>query len=128
MPQAGVDFDAPDLAKQLERLSDSERDGLPFGVVLLDREGVIHFYNAVEREAGHPDASVGKKFFDIAKRPVKQELGDRIRHAIEEGERIDWEFGWKGSHRDPKEEMRLRVQSAANGGVWVCFERDEPAG
>jgi photoactive yellow protein len=127
MPHPSVDFDAPDLAAQIERLTDGERDTLPFGVILLDREGVVRFYSATEkRAANYPGEVVGRNFFDVAPRSTKDELGALIMRAMEEGP-VNLEFGWAGDHADPKRQFRLRVQSAKTGGVWLCFERD-PAG
>jgi hypothetical protein len=125
-----VDFDAPDLGKQLDALGDRERHALPFGVILLDRDGLIQFYSETEqRQAKYQGQKIGQNFFDMAKRPNKDELRQSIMRAMEEGGRVDLEFGWAGDHSDPKRQFRLRVQSANSGGVWLCFERDdEPAG
>ena len=48
MSAVDVDFNAPDLAARIEALSQYDLDNLPFGVVLLDRQGVILFYSATE--------------------------------------------------------------------------------
>jgi len=48
MANAGIDFDAPDLAARIERHSRSDLDYLPFGVILLDRAGIVLFYSATE--------------------------------------------------------------------------------
>jgi hypothetical protein len=121
-----VDFDAPDLGAQLDALSGRERDALPFGLILLDREGVIQFYSETEkRQAKYLGQKIGQNFFDMAKRPNKDELRQSIMRAMEEGSPVDLEFGWAGDHSDPKRQFRLRVQSARTGGVWLCFERDQ---
>ena len=39
----GIDFDAPDLAARVEKVSQFDLDHLPFGVILLDREGNVLF-------------------------------------------------------------------------------------
>ncbi len=128
MPRAVVDFDAADLAAQVEALSDCERDALPFGLILLDPEGVVRFYSATEaRYSEYPGEKVGRNFFDMAKRNIKDELWRTIRRALESGQLVDLEFGWAGDNRDPKRQFRLRVLSAGNGGVWLGFERDQPA-
>jgi photoactive yellow protein len=122
---ARVDFDAPHLAAQLDALSDAERDALPFGVILLDHEGVIRFYSKTEeRFSKYQGQKIGVNFFEMAKRASKDELWNRIQRAMEEQGRVDLDFGWAGDHSDPKRQFRLRVVSAQNGGVWLCFERD----
>jgi photoactive yellow protein len=123
MPQ--VDFDTPDLAAQIEQLSPAERDRLPFGVILLDRDGIVQFYSATElRASRYPGKVIGENFWDMAKRANKDELHHAIARAMEQGAPIDLEFGWAGDHANPKRQFRLRVQSASGGGVWLCFERD----
>jgi hypothetical protein len=37
---------------------------------------------------------------------------------------VDLELAWFGDPNDPKREMRIRVQSARDGGVWMFIERD----
>jgi photoactive yellow protein len=128
---ARVDFDAPDLAAQLDALSGEERDALPFGVILLDRDGVVRFYSKTEeRISKYPGEKVGHNFFDMAKRISKDELWNSIQRAMDTQGKVDLDFGWVGDHADPKRQFRLRVQSAKNGGVWLAFERDpeQPSG
>ena len=127
MASASVDFDAADLAAQLDALSDGERDTLPFGVILLDREGVVRFYSETElRYSKYPGQRIGVNFFQMARRKMKDELWQTIRRAMEAGGPVDLDFGWAGDHVDQKKQHRLRVVSANNGGVWLAFERDEP--
>ena len=127
MASASVDFDAADLAAQLDALGDRERDTLPFGVILLDREGVVRFYSETElRYSKYPGQRIGVNFFQMARRKMKDELWETIRRAMEAGGPVDLDFGWAGDHADQKKQHRLRVVSAKNGGVWLAFERDEP--
>jgi photoactive yellow protein len=127
---ARVDFDAPDLAAQLDALSDAERDALPFGVILLDPEGIVRFYSKTEaRFSQYRGPTIGHNFFELAKRASKDELWNAIQRAMEAQGKVDLDFGWAGDHTDPKKQFRLRVVSAKNGGVWLAFERDpEPSG
>ena len=127
MAGASVDFDAADLAAQLDALGDRERDALPFGVILLDREGVVRFYSETElRYSKYSGPRIGINFFQMARRQMKDELWHTISRAMEGGGPVDLDFGWAGDHVDQKKQYRLRVVSANNGGVWLAFERDEP--
>jgi photoactive yellow protein len=126
MGQAWIDFDAPDLAARVEALDDAERDNLPFGVIHLDREGIVLFYSATEAKlSGYGMTPLGKNFFKVGRNPANGDLRNRIQTAMENGT-VDLEFGWTGDliHR----ELRMRVQSARDGGVWLCIERDFLAG
>ena len=127
MAGASVDFDAANLAAQLEALSDAERDALPFGVILLDREGIVRFYSETElRYSKYPGPRIGVNFFQLAKRKMKDELWQTIRRAMEGGGPVDLDFGWAGDHVDQKKQHRLRVVSSKDNGVWLAFERDQP--
>ena len=123
MGQAWIDFDAPDLAARIEQLNDAERDTLPFGVIRLDREGIVLFYSATEgSQSGNPNPPMGLNFY-TASCMGGDEFRGRIQRALEEGA-VDLEIAWPRDFGDVNRELRIRVQSAHDGGVWVCIERD----
>ena len=118
-----LSFEAPNLAAQIEALSEAEIDALPFGAVRLDPHFFIRFYSATEAKLsgyGHP---VGENFFEISESPQKGELKAKIQAAMETG-KVDFEIAWRGGKGAALSELRLRVQSARDGGVWMFFERD----
>jgi photoactive yellow protein len=85
MAQAWIDFDAPDLARRIEQLSEAERNNLPFGVIHLDREGTVLFYSATEqRQSGNPDPPLGHNFYAISCMDSDAFRG-RIERTREEG-------------------------------------------
>jgi photoactive yellow protein len=124
---ATVDFDAPDLASRLEQLTQAELDRLPFGVILIDRGGRVLFYSETEaRQSGYGKPPLGLNLFEVSRCLGSDDFRGRIVRAQEEGA-VDIEFGWKGDFSDPKRDMRIRVQSARQGGVWILVERDPTA-
>ena len=124
MGQASIDFDAPDLGARLEQLSNAERDTLPFGVIHLDREGMVLFYNATEKDqTGNPSPPTGRNFYSQASCMGADSFRGRIDRAQEEGP-VDLEIAWPTDFGGRKRELRIRVQSASDGGVWVCIQRD----
>jgi photoactive yellow protein len=125
MAPVTVDFDASDLAAQIEKLDGPARDGLPFGVIELDRDGKVLTYNATEaRLSGYGTTPLGKNFFEVAQSANKRDLEARIQRAMEEGA-VDFELGWLGGYGVSQRELRLRVQSSNRGGVWIFVQRDE---
>jgi photoactive yellow protein len=123
MGQAWIDFDAPDLAARIEQLNDAERDTLPFGVIRLDREGTVLFYSATEsRQSGNPNPPMGQNFY-VASCMGSDSFQGRIERAREEGD-VDLEIAWPRDYGGVNRDLRIRVQSARDGGVWVCIERD----
>ena len=119
-----VDFNAPDLAAQIEQLKPAELDALPFGVVQLDREGTVLFYSATEaRLSGYGMTPLGKNFFEVGRNPRNGDLRGRIMGAMEQG-KVDLDFGWTGDLADPQRDLSIRVQSSRQGGVWMFIDRD----
>ncbi len=125
MANASIDFNAPDLAARIEKLSPSDIDRLPFGVILLDREGIVLVYSATEaRLSGYGTTPLGRNLFDVSRCATRDDFRERVMHAIE-SDAADLELGWRGDADDPHREMRIRIQSAHKGGVWMFIERDE---
>jgi photoactive yellow protein len=119
-----VDFNAPDLAARIEKLKPAELDALPFGVVLLDREGTVLFYSATEaRLSGYGMTPLGKNFFAVSRNPRMGDLRSRIMDAMEKGP-VNLEIGWTGDLADPHRDLSIRVQSSRQGGVWMFIDRD----
>lgn len=124
MASPEIDFSAPDLAAQIERLRPAEIDELPFGVIHLDREGTVLFYSATEaRLSGHGATPLGKNFFEAGLNSRNGDLRSRIMTAMENGP-VDLDFGWTGDLADPQRDMSIRVQSSRQGGVWLFIDRD----
>jgi photoactive yellow protein len=125
MSKATVDFNAPDLAARIEQLTQYELDQLPFGVILLDREGTVLFYSATEaRLSGYRGSPMGQNFYTLSRRVGSDDFRSRITRAMEEGP-VDLEFAWPGDYVDPTRDLRIRVQSSHQGGLWLCIERDD---
>jgi len=122
-----VRFDAADLVKHIERLSQYHLDTLPFGVILLDRDGSILFYSRTEAEkSGYGKIPLGENLFEISPCMRSNDFRGRIKRAMDEGS-VDLEFGWPGDYADPSRDLRLRVISSSDRkGIWIFIERDAP--
>jgi len=119
-----ADFDAPDLAVRLEDLSQADLDRLPFGVILIDRDGTVKFYSETEaRQSGYGKLPLGQNLFAISPCLGSDDFRGRITRAMETGP-VDIEFSWVGDLVDPKRDIRIRVQSARRSGVWIMIQRD----
>lgn len=124
MAAAAIDFDAPDLAARAEQASQFDLDRLPFGVILLDREGKVLFYSATEaKQSGYRDIPIGQNLFEISSCLGGNDFRSRLTRAMEEGP-VDLEFGWPHDFANPERQLRIRVQSSRNGGLWMFIERD----
>lgn len=120
-------FDTPRLARAIEQLPATAIDTLPFGVIRLDAEGRVTLYNATERRlSGYQGTVLGESFFGvIAPCMDNEEFRGRIDAARTAG-RLDIAFGYvsdmPGGQRNVA--LDIRVQSAADGGVWVFLQRE----
>ncbi|MGD9769820.1 MAG: hypothetical protein AB7U62_19465 [Pseudolabrys sp.] len=124
MANRTVDFDAPDLAARLERLSEADIDALPFGVIHLDRGFKVVLYSKTEaRLSGFGRQPVGEHFFDLARKLGSENFRGRIEQAMADGV-VDLDIGWVGDYDNARRDLRIRVQSASDGGVWLCVDRD----
>ncbi|MGL5837567.1 MAG: hypothetical protein ACRCY3_03610 [Sphingorhabdus sp.] len=119
------EYDDPDLAAKVERLTDDEIDVLPFGAIRLSRDRKVEVYNRTEREqSGWGDRErIGRDFFaEMAPCMNNDSFRGRIDRAIEAG-MLDLEFGHVGDFSDRERELNVRVQSSSTGGYWLFFRR-----
>jgi photoactive yellow protein len=124
---AAVAFDAADLAARIEQLSQYELDRLPFGVILVDREGTVLFYSEAEaRQSGYAGSPLGQNLFAVSRCMGADDFRGRIMRAAGAGP-VDLEFGWLGDYADPARALRIRVQSARARGFWIFVKRDAAA-
>ena len=121
-----IDFNAADLAHQLEQLSDAERDAAPFGIIKLDSAGRVTHFNATEaRLSGYGSRpALGLDFFtSVAPCMGTAEFKGKIEQALRLGA-VDIEIGHIGDFSDPERELQVRAQSAGDGGLWICILRE----
>ena len=74
--------------EQVENLSKEGLDELPFGVIQVDRDGVVLAYNAAEARLADMDPNdvVGRNFFtDVAPCTNVKEFGERFRNGMTRG-------------------------------------------
>jgi photoactive yellow protein len=122
---APPDFDEPQLALAVEQLDASVIHALPYGAIRLDRDGRVRFYSDAEaRLSGYgPRQPAGLHFFTQVA-PCLAEAGflTRIERAQATG-RLDIQLDYVGSFEDADLELRFRIQSASDGGIWIFTQR-----
>jgi photoactive yellow protein len=124
MTADGIDFDMADLAAAVDRLAPDAVDTLPFGVIAIDRFGIVLLYNRTElMQSGYKGVPpVGQDFFKISCFGSTAFRG-RIEDARQLGN-VDLEIGWFGDFADPGRSLRIRVQSGKSGKLWLFIQRD----
>ena len=118
-----IDFNAPDLARRIDQLIQSDLDQLPFGVILLDRKGIVLFYSQTEaRQSGYGKLPVGQNFFAVAPCMDNDDFRSRITRAGSRARRSRIRL----VGRLGRPQARL-AHPARQGGVWIMIERDPAA-
>jgi photoactive yellow protein len=119
-------FEAADLARKVEALASDELDELPYGVVKLDPKGVVQIYSRAEATLSgrKKRPTVGLDFWsEVAPCMAGPELRGHVEAAAALGA-VDIEIGWIGDFDDPHGEIKIRVLSASDGGLWLFMNRD----
>lgn len=115
-----ADFDCADLADQVSAMDVRERAAPPFGVIRLDGDGLARIYNrTVAEQSGYKYRPVvGLDFFEEA----TPDMRGRGEQATGRGS-VESEIGGIGEFNDPEDEIRIRVMSAFEGGLWLFMNR-----
>ncbi|MGN6608764.1 MAG: PAS domain-containing protein [Jatrophihabitans sp.] len=106
------DFDTPRLAKLLDAMTPAEWDQLPFGLIVMDRAGVVTHYNADEsRRAGLDAARVlGRNFFtDVGPCTNNYLIADRYHRLDPATGALDDTFDYVFTFRMAWTPVRLRL-------------------
>lgn len=122
MPVTKVDIDPDALAREIGRLSANDIDGLPFGAILLDRDGKVLAYNRAEEQLSGRSRTevVGRNFFtEVAPCTRVKRFFGTFQEGIERkslNEIFDFTFKFPGN---PKEVRIRMVYAEAAKGVWI---------
>ena len=122
-----IDFESPDLVKQIERLSPEQVDQLHFGVVRLNAVGNVESFSKREQQMSgwSKQTPIGLDFFSqVAPCMAGPGFKGAIDAAVVAGT-LDAEFLHTGDFADRDREIRVRALSASDGGVWLFLLRDD---
>lgn len=101
-------------------------DRLPFGAVLLDRNGKIVKYNAYETGlTGRPSNEVvGKSFFnDVAPCTKGHQFQGRFQQAVQQGS-CNVMFEYAFDYKMAPAKVRVHMKSVSlDEGIWVFIKR-----
>lgn len=126
MSTTHLSFEDPALARRAEQLTDADLDALPFGAIRVDDHGSVKTFSAAEAKLSGYGArpALGRLFFtDVAPCMSSASFLGRIERAKAAGQ-LDIAFDYIGDFDDAAKEVRVRVQSASDGGYWIFIARD----
>jgi photoactive yellow protein len=129
LPQTGETLGAESLLQ----LSPEEADALPFGLILLDPDGVIIGYNAVEsRLSGLARSDViGRNFFqDVAPCTRVRAFAGRYRQMVDAGEssHAQFDFVFRFSYGEKRVSVVLAYSPDIRQGAIAVEQRPDDAG
>ena len=110
-----LDFDAGDLCAVLEACAAEEFDRLPFGLIVMDRNGDVSWYNEFEsKRAGiSRDRVLGRNFFEAVGPCTNNYLvASRFRDESDLDETIDFVFTLRMAPTPVR--LRMLAQSGSN--------------
>lgn len=127
MSDPRLDFDRSDLAAAVELLDAAAVDALPFGAIRVDGEGIVRRFSRAESVLSGFGSrpALGQRFFvDVAPCFDNEAYLGRIRRALAAGT-LDLDFAYVGDFADAERELRVRIQSASDGGYWIFMQRQD---
>ncbi|MFW5683926.1 MAG: photoactive yellow protein [Spirochaetota bacterium] len=122
-----VAFDDKSLENVLSKMDESQIDGLAFGAIELDEQGVVKRYNAAEGSitGRNPDEVIGKNFFtEVAPCTNRPEFKGKFDEGVKAGELntlFEYVFDYKMQPTKVKVHMKKGV--VGDGSYWIFVKR-----
>lgn len=111
--------------EQLKEMSEDALDTLAFGVVKVDDEGVIAFYNTYESELAGvaPEQAKGRNFFtQVAPCSNSRLFYGRFKQGIARGE-LDVQFIYTFTYKMRPTLVRARMYRDSAGQNWILIKK-----
>jgi photoactive yellow protein len=122
---ASLTFEADNLADVLGTVSEDALDEAPFGVVQIDDDGVVQFYNQYESELSgvDPEDAVGRNFFtQLAPCSGNRLFHGRFKKGIKQGE-LDERFTYTFTYKMSPTLVDVRMHRDDEGRNWVLIRK-----
>jgi photoactive yellow protein len=121
-----LSFDSDNIFNVLSDMPREEMNQLPFGAILLDREGTILEYNLTEGQmtGTDPRKVIGQNFFrDVAPCTVNPNFYGRFAEGLETGE-LDTVFEYTFDHQMTAERVKVYMRKTeGEDTIWILVKR-----
>jgi len=123
--KSDLSFDAEDVGERLREVDEDTLNEAPFGVVRLDDDGTVRFYNRYESELSgvDPSTAVGKNFFTQLAPCSNNQL---FQGQFEDGVRRDYldeRFTYTFTYKMRPTLVDVRLYRDAAGQNWVLIHK-----
>lgn len=123
--EASLTFDADGMGEQLRHASDEELNEAPFGIVRLDDDGIVEFYNHYESDLSgiDPEDAIGQNFFtQLAPCSNNQLFQGRFEEGVRKG-RLDERFTYTFTYKMRPTLVDVRLYRDEAGQNWVLIHK-----
>jgi photoactive yellow protein len=118
-------FDDDDLGERLRHASDETLDNAPFGVIKVDDEGSVEFFNQYEAELSgmDPDEVVGRNFFtQVAPCTNNRLFRGRFKKGVRRGE-LDETFTYTYTYKMRPTLVDVHLYRDEAGNNWITVQK-----
>lgn len=122
---ASLTFDAEGVGEKLRQVSEEELNDASFGIVRLNDDGTVTFYNSYESELSGVDPSdaVGQNFFtQLAPCSNNQLFQGRFEEGVRKG-RLDERFTYTFTYKMRPTLVDVRLYRDETGQNWVMIHK-----
>jgi photoactive yellow protein len=117
-------FDADDVGEQLRYASADALNAADYGIIVLDDDGVVQFYNKTEADFSgvSPDEAVGSNFFtEVSPCSNNRLFYGQFKEGVREGE-IDNVFSYTFTYKMKPTLVDIRIYRGDAGLNWVLVQ------
>lgn len=121
----GYGFDDDELGEALRTYSEDTLDEAPFGIVKVDDDGVVQFYNRYESELAGvaPEDAVGRNFFtQLAPCSSNRLFHGRFKKGVRKGT-LDERFTYTFTYKMSPTLVQVRMYTDQEGHNWVMIRK-----
>lgn len=121
----GYSFDDEELGEELRTCAEDTLDHAPFGIVKVDDDGVVQFYNQYEAKLAdvNPEDALGKNFFtQLAPCSGNRLFHGRFKDGVRKGD-LDERFTYTFTYKMSPTLVQVRMYRDEEGQNWIMIRK-----
>lgn len=118
-------FEDDDLGEKLRHASEEQLDNAPFGIIQVDDEGTIEFFNQYESELSgmDPEEVTGRNFFtQVAPCTNNRLFRGRFKKGVRRGE-LDETFSYTYTYKMRPTLVDIFLYRDEDGNNWITVQK-----
>lgn len=118
-------FDDEELGNALSTLSEEALDNAPFGIVRVDDDGVVRFYNQYESQLAEvePEDAIGRNFFtQLAPCSSNRLFHGRFKKGVQKGG-LDERFSYTLTYKMRPTLVQVRMYRDQQNQNWILIRK-----